>query len=55
MSEFHRILEWCLLDRIAYAAAIAAEVRRRVGPAVPVDLIKLAVDDALQGHRQPRW
>ncbi len=36
------------------ADAIVAEITRRVGSAASVELIELAVDDAIQGLR-PRW
>lgn len=36
------------------AEAIAREVRRRIGPAVPADVVKMAIDDVLE-RRRPRW
>lgn len=36
------------------AAAIEREVRRRLGPEIPFELIEMAVEDVL-GDRRPRW
>jgi hypothetical protein len=36
------------------AAAIEGEVLRRVGPVVPPELVKVAIQDVLE-HRRPRW
>jgi hypothetical protein len=38
----------------AEAEAIEREVMRRVRPGVDSDVVKLAIEDALAGHR-PRW